>query len=267
MIELLKKEISSEPSGEMKVNRLRELLQILCLKILHDKGYFSKMAFVGGTALRILYDMRRFSEDMDFSVIDKEGYNFSEIVSTLTRELMLNGLTLTSKNKVTKTVQNSMLKFGGLLKVLGLSGLADQNVSIKVEVDSNPPSGWHIENTVINKMYMFNITHLDLPSLYATKLHACFFRKYIKGRDYYDLVWYLGKKIKPNYPLLNNAIKQTQGDFPQLTDGNIRDFLLEKISKIDFDFIKKDVERFLEDKSELKLFEPSLISKAITNVF
>ncbi len=267
MIELLRQQIASVETAEGKINRLREALQLLCLKILQDKGYFSNMAFVGGTALRILYDMRRFSEDMDFSVIDKKGYDFTDLTRVMKRELELNNLKVNTKPKTAKTVQSCMLKFPGLIKNVGLSAHEDQNLSIKIEVDSNPPAGWHAESTIVNKLYVLNVTHLGITSLYATKLHACFFRKFVKGRDFYDLLWYLGKKIKPNYELLNNAVAQTHGKSPALDNGNIKEFLLEKVAKIDFVSVVKDVERFLEDKSELKLLNKAVISKGIADVF
>jgi len=267
MIEFLQQQLSSENNDEKKGNRLREALQLLCLKILHDKGYLTKIAFVGGTVLRVIYDLRRFSEDLDFSVVEKSGYEFSEMISTVEREFGLSGLEIKAKNRINKTVQGSMLKFPSLLKKMGLSPLESQNLSIELEVDSNPPQGWHIETSLVTKTYVLNIMHPDLPSLYATKLHACFFRKYLKGRDFYDLVWYLGKKIKPNYLLLNRAIEQTQGKSAGLNESTIKDFLISRVKKIDFDAAKKDVERFLEDKTELKLLDKSLVLKSITGVF
>ncbi len=267
MIELFQQQLASEKSQEAKINRLRELLQLLCLKIMYDKGCFSNLVFTGGTALRFIYDMRRFSEDLDFSVSNKEGYNFKNIISLVEHEFKLRGLTLEPKSKIVKTVQPSMLKFPKLLKLTGLSGLEEQKLSIKLEVDSNPPLGGEVEKTLINKVYIINITHFALSSLFATKLHACFFRKYTKGRDFYDLVWYLGKKIRPNYGLLNNAIKQTQGKDFNLTEHNIEDFLLRRLEKVDFKVAKKDVERFLEDKEELKLLDKAIISKSIKEIF
>ena len=160
-----------------------------------------------------------------------------------------------------------MLKFPNLMRRLGISNLSGQKLSIRLEIDSKPPAGWEVENTVINKVYLLNVTHLSLSSLYATKLHACFFRKYAKGRDFYDLVWYLGKRVTPNYTLLNNAVKQTQSRDLKLSPKNIADFLLKRLSKVDFSIIKKDVERFLEDKSELALLNQKTISKAIIDVF
>ena len=263
MIEILKQQLNTTMSEEEKINRVREFLQILCLKIIHDKGYFKSMAFVGGTALRILYDLRRFSEDLDFSVIKKKGYNFLDIISGLEYELKLYGLKVQVKNKAEKIVHSSFLKFSQLLNDLRLSQLKEQKLSIRVDIDSNPPKGWNTQNTLVNKTYIFNILHYDLPSLYATKLHACFFRRFIKGRDFYDFLWYLGRKIKPNLILLNNAIRQTESRNLKLDEKNFKRFLLEKLEGVDFNFVKRDLQRFLQDKKELDLLNFRLIKKSI----
>ena len=217
----------------------------------------------GGTALRILYNLRRFSEDLDFSLINKKNYNFLEINAALLSGLKLYGLSVESKLKTEGNVQSAFLKFSGLLKELGLSALKDQKLSIRIEIDANPPVGWHTQTTIINKAYMFGITHFDLPSLYATKLHACFYRRFTKGRDFYDFIWYLSQKIKPNFTLLNNAIKQTSGAKISANERNFKDFLLKNVEKIDFKAVKKDVERFLEDKAELRLLELKTIKQSI----
>lgn len=267
MIEFLAQHISSAPSAETKLNRLREALQIACLKTMQDTDAFSRVAFVGGTALRILYDIRRFSEDLDFSVTDLRGYDFLKLIEAIDRGFGLSGLEIQVKTKVGKTVQASMVKFPGLLKRLGMSALESQNLSIKIEADSNPPEGWQTEDTVVNKIYLLNIRHFSVPSLYATKLHACFFRKYVKGRDFYDLLWYLGKKTSPNYRLLNSAIQQTNGIDMKLSPSTIKNFLLGRLDNVDFSLVKSDVERFLEDKSEIALLEKRLIAKSIEDVF
>lgn len=266
MIELLQQQFNPDMSNEEKINRLREFLQVVVLKIIYDKGYFEKLAFVGGTALRLLFNLRRFSEDLDFSLIDIKGYRFMEINSFIERELKLLGLNIETKVNEEKTVQNSFLKFKGLLKELQLSNLDEQKLSIKIEVDAEPPKGWHLETTLVNKVYLLNLVHFDLPSLYATKLHACFFRKYVKGRDFYDLAWYIGKKIRPNYTLLNNAIKQTENYSLNLNDSNFEKFLLEKLDKTDLKEIRRDVERFLEDKNELGLLSSDVLKKSLLSV-
>lgn len=263
MIELLKEQFNAAMPAEEKLNRAREFLQLTVLKIIHDKGYFSNLAFVGGTALRLLFSLRRFSEDLDFSLVKKKEYSFLELNKQIEHELKLYGLPVELKIKEGKVVQNTLLKFGKLLKELGLSNLDEQNLSIKIEVDSNPPKGWNLESTLINKVYLFNLMHFDISSLYATKLHACFFRKYVKGRDFYDLVWYIGRKTRPNYILLNNAIEQTEGSSLKVGERNFREFVLERLKKIDFQAARRDVERFLEDKNELKLLEFDTIKNSL----
>jgi len=267
MIELLKKEIAGKKTFDDKVNSLRELLQFVCLKILYDKGYFSRLTFTGGTALRILYNLRRFSEDLDFFLTVKSGYDFSAIASDLKRGFGLNGLEMSLKTWGLGDVDSGAMNFPELLKNVGLSSAGGPDISIKLEISLNPPAGGEVEKTIINRIFMFNIAHFSLPSLYATKLHACFFRKHVKGRDFYDLLWYLGKKVKPNYVVLNNAIRQTEGEFQSLNESNLKDFLLRSLEKVDFREARKDVEKFLEDKSDLKLLEESVIAKSVIDVF
>lgn len=266
MIELLKQQFNLGMPEEEKINRVREFLQIAVLKIIYDKGYFNNLAFIGGTALRFLFNLKRFSEDLDFSLIKKKDYNFLKVNSQIEHDLNLYGLQVETKINQDRTVQNTFLKFKGLLKALGLSALDEQKLSIKIEVDSNPPKGWHLETSLFNRIYLLNLTHFNLPSLYATKLHACFYRKYAKGRDFYDLVWYIGKKIEPNYLLLNNAIKQTENINPKLNEKNFKQFLLDKLAKVDFLAIKRDVERFLEDRVELRLLDFKAIKNSLNYI-
>jgi len=269
MIEILKKQFTENMPLEEKLNRVREFLQIVALKILYDKGILNNLIFVGGTALRVLYDIRRFSEDLDFSLLQKKAYDFLELNNELVRGFKLYGFHVESnpRNKKEGAVYGTFLKFSGLLKDVGLSALSSQKLSIKLEIDTNPPKGGNLAATLVNKTYIINITHFDLPSAFATKLHACFYRKFTKGRDFYDFVWYMGRRIKPNYVLLNNAIEQTQGSSPRLNEDNFREFLLKNIEEIDFNQAKKDVERFLEDKSELKFFDKKLIANSIESVY
>jgi len=267
MIEAIRQQFTKEMTDEDKFNRAREYIQILSLKILDERGTFRFMAFTGGTALRIIFGLKRFSEDFDFSLVKKDGPSFLEINKSLIDGLKLAGLDVESKPKVKNTVFGAMLKFPGLLKELGLSPLASQNLSIKIEADSNPPKGGIIQNTFIQKFYIFNVAHFDLPSMYATKLHACFYRKYVKGRDFYDFIWYMSKRIKPNFVLLNNAIEQTEGKFPGIDEKKFKGFLLKGIERVDFNSAARDVERFLEDKSELRLFNAELIKDSIKSVY
>lgn len=267
MIDIITKQFESGMSDEEKLNRAREYLQMASLKILDEKGAFKFMAFTGGTALRIVFGSRRFSEDLDFSIIKKNGPSFAEINGNILKGFALLGLKAESTPKLKNTVFSTMLKFPGLLKDLGLSPLESQNLSIKIEADSSPPRGGKTKNTFIQKFYIFNVTHFDLPSMYATKLHACFYRKYTKGRDFYDFIWYMANRVQPNFLLLNNAIKQTGGQDPGINEKNFMEFLLGKTERLDFGALRKDVERFLEDKTELRLLDGKLIKNNIESLY
>jgi len=132
MIELLKQQFNPNMDSEEKINRVREALQLSALKIMYDKGYFDRVAFVGGTALRFLYGIKRFSEGLDFSLINKNKYNFSELVVQLEKEFEFQGLKIKTQAKREKCVNSVFLKFGGLLKILGLSSMESRNLSIKI---------------------------------------------------------------------------------------------------------------------------------------
>jgi predicted nucleotidyltransferase component of viral defense system len=263
MFDLIRRSITGIPDREMKVHLTREFLQLLILKTIYDRDYFKNLAFVGGTALRFLYGLRRFSEDLDFSLINRKGYRFDVFLEKITYELEKAGFSLDIKSSIGGTVQSVMFKFKDVLQVLGLSAQKSQKLSIKLELDTNPPKGWNTKLSLMSKHFVFTVLHFDIPSLYATKIHACFFRKYIKGRDFYDLIWYLGKKAIPNFELLNNAIEQTEKKRMDLNAKNFNDFLKERLARIDFTKVRKDIERFIEDKSELKLLDRDLILKLI----
>jgi len=263
MLDLIKQSMAGITDGEMKVHLTREFLQLLMLKIIYDKDYFKNLAFVGGTALRVLYGLRRFSEDLDFSLINKEGYKFDRFLEKITYELEKYGLSVEIKKGEKEPIQSALVKFKDVLYLLGISRQKGQRLSIRLEIDTNPPQGWNTELSLVSKHFVFTVLHFDIPSLYATKIHACFFRKYLKGRDFYDLIWYFGKKAVPNFKLLNNAIEQTEKKKMDLNAKNFNQFLKERLAGIDFTKARKDVERFIEDKSELKLLERDMILKLL----
>jgi predicted nucleotidyltransferase component of viral defense system len=221
------------------------------------------LAFIGGTALRFLYGLRRFSEDLDFSRINKQGYNYDTLLKHITYDLEKFGFSLDVKKQLGPPVQSAMLRFKDVLFQLGLSNLKSEKLSIKLEVDVNSLKGWNSITHLVSKHFVFTVTSFDIPSLYALKLHACFYRKYTKGRDFYDLLWYLGQKEIPNFKLLNNAISQTEGKKSNVTSENFKVFLKEKLAKVDFDKARKDVARFIEDKNELKLIDKDTILRLL----
>ncbi len=263
MIDILRRQIEGGHTREEKVNHLREFLQILILKIIYDTGYFKNLSFVGGTALRILYDLRRFSEDIDLSLFKKSHFDFNLFAGRLKNQLKSYGLEVELKTVERNTVKTIDIRFKNILMPLALSPHRGELLFVRVEIDSNPPKGAKTEISLINRTYVFTVTHFDLPSLYATKLHACFFRGFVKGRDFYDLLWYLGKKTKPNFELLRRAIKQTHPEYPLVTEHNFKEFVRKELEKIDFKKARQDVARFLEDKEELRLIDRDVFLKIL----
>ncbi|MHC9543068.1 MAG: nucleotidyl transferase AbiEii/AbiGii toxin family protein [Vulcanimicrobiota bacterium] len=255
MIDLLKNTVKDSRDREEKQNRTREFLQVLILKILFDNNSFRNLAFQGGTALRILFDLRRFSEDLDFSLIHSDGYSASSLVDLFQRVFSVYGLPCELRLKDDRTVQQLDFRFSTVLQKMGLSSQKGQRLLIKMEIDTSPPAGWRTALSLVSRYFIFSVCHFDLPSLFATKLHACFFRKYTKGRDFYDFLWYLGRRIEPEFALLNNAIEQTEKYNPGIDRAHFRDFLEEKLSHIDYNVVKKDLAPFVEDRSELILFD------------
>jgi len=263
LIDILRKQIESGRTREEKINHLREFLQILILKIIYDTGYFKNLSFAGGTALRILYDLRRFSEDLDFSLFKKAHFDFEVFAGRLKNQLELYGLEIELKTGESNIVKTIDIRFKNILMPLTLSSHKGEKLFVRIEIDSNPPRGAKTEISLINRTYVFTVTHLDLPSLYATKLHACFFRGFVKGRDFYDLLWYLGKKTKPNLKLFRSAIRQTHPEYPLVTERNFKEFMRKELEKIDFKKARQDVSRFIEDKEELRLIERDVFLKIL----
>ena len=263
MEQIIRSRLDASKSREENVHRVREFLQLLILRIISEINYFKYISFVGGTSLRFLYQLQRFSEDLDFSVTEKNGYNFKNLIKSIEFHLTKAGLEVDIKRKEQRVVHSAYFKFVHLLQRLNISRAKDEKLTIRVEIDSNPPSGWQTEMSVINDFFIFAVYHFDLSSLFATKLHACFFRKFRKGRDFYDLMWYLSKKVVPNFKLLNNAIEQTENVNLEINAENFKDFLFDQIAKVNFYTLQKDVEPFLVNHSEVKLIDKDIFKKLI----
>lgn len=243
--------LSSISSVEEKYNTLREFLQSLVLKEIETQGHVKNIAFVGGTALRFLYGLKRFSEDLDFSLVQKENFSFEKLLSDITRSFDSWGIKVETKPKTVRTVISSFLKFSDLMYEHGLSHRKDHKFLIKFEIDCNPPSGFVTELSFNQRYLPMNLFHYNEPSLFAGKLHAVLFRQYTKGRDFYDLMWFLGRGTSPNLPLLENAIFQTTGNKIKLTVPELKKMLLKRINEADFVKIQEELKIFLVDKSEV----------------
>ena len=252
--------VSSIADRGRKINAMREYLQVYVLRTMFEKGHFSQVAFVGGTALRFIHNVPRFSEDLDFSLINKQDYDFQKILNEIKHALNDANYSVSFKFKAERTVNAAYLKFPELLHMAELSHRKDQNLTIKLDVDTNPPKGGVVATTLVNKYFPITFTHYDLPSLFAGKLHAIFTRPYVKGRDYFDLVWLLSrhKDLQPNLNLLNNALKQT-GNTLKVTSDDWRMKVMERVASINWQAVVDDVKRFTEDELFINSMKPEYV--------
>lgn len=265
MIDIIKTHLLelSGADDQKKWHHVREFLQILTLKIMSDEDVFKGCSFVGGTCLRVLFTVRRFSEDLDFSA-KADGVDIEEVKKIFGKKFNEFGIDVELNINKEKVVQMIDLRFPKLLYDLGLSPLKDQKLRIKWDVDTHPPAGAEYTVTPLMKYgMMFAVDHHNLPSLFAGKLHACLFRTYVKGRDWYDLLWFLTRGVKPNLTMLNNAALQTQDESFNFDKDSLKNFLLEKIQLMDIKKAADDVERFLDHPGEVRMFQKEFFKMKI----
>jgi hypothetical protein len=256
MKEYLLSLVQSAPDALVARNQAREYLQALILQSLQRAGAMVPMAFHGGTALRFLYSSQRYSEDLDFAREgDAAAYDFPAYLQAIRRDLEAQGYSITLKVSDKKTVHNAFVRFPGLLHDLGLSAHKDEALAVRIEVDTNPPAGAGLETTLVRRHVMLNLHHHDRASLLAGKIHAILQRPYLKGRDLYDLIWYLSDPDwpPPNLTLLNNALAQTGWAGPELSVANWRSILQAHLKGISWDQALADVRPFLADAEDYSL--------------
>ena len=263
-------------------NALNEIIQEAALCGLARGGFFEKAAFYGGTALRIFYGLDRFSENMDFSLKSPDSeFDLTTYFSALKNELEATGFDITieakSKNHWTR-VQSAFMKSNTLQHVLKVTplvppipGVPSNEISkIKFEVDTNPPAGASYQNKYALLPSPYAARLYDEPSLFAGKLHAILCRAWqnrVKGRDFYDYVWYLSRGIKVNLNHLQKRLEQSghwNANNGDLTIAKLKQMLCERFEHIDFSDAKKDVSKFIGDKHKLDLWSPEFFT-SITN--
>jgi predicted nucleotidyltransferase component of viral defense system len=238
---------------------VREYLQARILQALQLAGAFEHWAFLGGTALRFLYRLPRFSEDLDFSIVGTQTVgkaaetNFNKYLEAVKNTFESETYTINLRTRSERTVKSSFIGFPGLLHEIGLSPHREQNLSIKIEIDTNPPPHASFKTSLVRLHLFLNLLHYDKPSLLAGKLHAILQRPYIKGRDLYDLIWYLSDPDwpEPNLPFLQASLQQTG---MVLTDDQItnwRALTADRVRSVEWKQVVADVQPFLERSGEI----------------
>jgi predicted nucleotidyltransferase component of viral defense system len=247
------------------LNAMRELIQWEIIAALHEAEAFRKTALIGGTSLRLLRGIGRFSEDLDFSAVDQavDRSDLEAWAKAIGQRMTGAGIANTeSQIGGTRAVRSVTLRWSDLLKEAGLSPLKDQKLRIKLEIDCNPPEGAQIERVTRAAPYLLAITTYDLPSLMAGKVHALLARPYTKGRDWYDLLWYCGNQIEPNLRLLKNALVQIPSQWCQ-DAAHWRESLQSKAEQTDWGAVREDVKPFLARPAEAQLLENNTLQTTL----
>lgn len=253
---------ASQPDERLRLNTVREYLQAHVLRSIQGAGGFAALAFQGGTALRFLHGLRRYSEDLDFALERPEHDRGLEHLSgVVRRDLTHSAHDVEVTLNLTRTVQVAMIKFPGLLHELDLSASPGKKLGIRIEVDTHPPAGAVLETRLVTRHFPLTLRVHDLSSCLAGKLHALLTRGHAKGRDLFDLAWYLThpERPLPNFTLLGNALEQTGWKGPRLDEAAWRQILVEHVAALDWKAVTADVDPFLEDARDRSLLDRDLL--------
>ncbi len=242
--------------------QLREYLQHVILRALFEQKELPHLIFHGGTALRIIHGLNRFSEDLDFHLKEaNENYHFTRVISTLRQNLALQGYLISDSGIKEKTVRSTFIKFEGLLFECGLTTNEDEKLSIKLEVDANPPLGWQVERKLINVYSPFGLIHHDVPSFLSGKIHAILQRPYTKGRDFYDVIFLLSRfeGLQPNIPYLQNALQQTGYVGAPINENSWNSVLSDTARSLNWGAIQDDVRPFVISDADKDILDQNIL--------
>ena len=239
-------------------NLAREYLQSRILAAMQGAGAMNALAFQGGTCLRFLFGLPRYSEDLDFALEgERRRYSLPRYLQAVRAALAREGYRVELRVREHRAVHSGWVRFPGLLHELGLSPLPAQALAIKIEVDTQPPPGAGTEVRLVRRHVTLRLFHHDRASLLAGKLHAVLQRGYTKGRDLYDLIWYLSDPDwpAPNLRMLNAALEQSGGRGEPMTEDSWRPTLRRHVGTLDWQGGANDVRPFLENPDDAALVD------------
>ena len=255
-------------------NAIKEIIQEIALSGLSQAGFFDNVAFYGGTCLRIFYGLNRFSEDLDFALVKKNpDFELNKYFPALEKTFNSFGLDIRVESKEKETeIKSALLKGNTLLLMFSFfpntndasDFISNQKIKIRFEVDTDNPVGGTTEVKYKMLPSPYEVKVFDESTLFAGKIHAIICRTYknhVKGRDYYDYLFYVGKGSKINLQYLENKLKNTGGIIDEkdaLTLEMVKKLLAEKFSSADYESAKEDVIRFIKDDESLKIWKKEL---------
>lgn len=271
-----------KPQNEEEIlSALREIMQEITLAGLSRTDFFEKAAFYGGTALRIFYGLDRYSEDLDFSLLKPDSdFSIEPYFKAVLDEFNSLGLTVSIKEKKkTKqtAIDSTFLKAESIWQEIVLEDIiketgvrSNKTLKIKIEVDRQPPLNFKTEEKLLLHPFSFYVKCLTKSSLFSGKMHALLFRKWknrVKGRDWYDLEWYVKKGIPLDVNHFLTRAKDTN-DWQEdnISTEQIIELLDMKIKSVSFSSIKEDVVRFIKNDDVLSIWSPEYFKNLIEKI-
>lgn len=271
-----------EKSKISEQTKIREILQQTALLGLERHGFFEHAAFYGGTALRILYGLDRFSEDLDFTLLKpNDNFDLRPYLEGMRKELLAFGFNMEVTKKIKKHdtgIVSAFMKMNTIELYLaigddskGKNTNPDEKVQIKLEVDINPPSHFRIENRLVLNPVTFYVLTLHKSDLFAGKMAAVLFRAWkgrVKGRDWYDLIWYVQNKVPLSLKYLEACLKQTGNLRPDasLDRKQLIQMLNDKIPLVDWESAKADMRTFIADPQRLDIWSANFFSSLLDHL-
>jgi predicted nucleotidyltransferase component of viral defense system len=250
----------SPVTKDEKQNATHEVMQEIVLAGLYKSDFFNRAAFYGGTCLRIFHGLQRFSEDLDFSLLQADkDFALENYFEPIIAEFQALGkeIIITKKEKSdTANVTSAFLKDN--TKIYNLQFTTEKRVKIKIEVDTQPPSDFTTEYKLLMLPFSFMTRCYSLSDLYAGKMHAFLFRNWqnrVKGRDWYDFEWYIRNNIKLNFNHLQKRTEQINAlNEMEFTPDVFKNVLKKRIEKTNIEAVKNDVRPFLKNPSEMEVW-------------
>ena len=244
-------------TDQQQRNAKYEINQQVVLAGLYRGGFFDTAAFYGGTCLRIFHGLNRFSEDMDFSLTASDSkFCFEKYFPYIEDEFALLGRKVEIKKKEKRTfgkVESAFLKDN--TEVVDISFQTEKSIKIKIEVDTDPPLHFQTENKLLLLPFSFMVRCFTLSDLYAGKLHALLFRSWkqrVKGRDWYDLEWYVRHGVPLNFAHLQERARQFNG--LEMSKEDFLERLKERLSSTNIEQVKQDVIPFMKNREETTIW-------------
>jgi predicted nucleotidyltransferase component of viral defense system len=265
------------------VNALREILQDVALLGLWRSKFFEHAAFYGGTALRVLHGLDRYSEDLDFSLLEAdESFSLRAYGDALLREISSFGfhVAFESRRKTqASAIESAFLKTNTYRQLIVIEAAQEllhdlhpaKNLKIRLEVDTDPPGGFETETQYILQPIPFYVRVYSLPDLFAGKLHAILCRKWktrVKGRDWYDLVWYAGRYPEVRISHLESRMRQS-GDYRDdepLTSDGLQHLLRQAVDDLDVERARREVAPFIVDQRALDVWSRHFFRQIISRI-